>query len=316
MKRIFLCLALLQISITGFAQVDCSPLDPRVSVSTEREGKINIALGTLYKVAKIDGGIEGKLKTEIRNLQQGTETVSESLAVAARAIYLFCGMVANAKDLSTERKFQLFNSLQATMRDPKIEQPGRRDEAPSQNKPAKTNTGKSYEGKIDNRAGWAFRGAVFGRSCEYSWDLVPQNGVKLRLEASTSIAKGLRFGVVFSDSSLFSGKFFEIRDLNIDLFIDGSPSRLKWESGIPDERGVLGLSVFDYFWSIGQTASQYESRQNKLASAKTLSVTLSAFGKKYRASDISVAALKERIQRRECPYPDVSAMLNAFASRL
>jgi hypothetical protein len=241
MKILFLCLGLLSFPTIGFAQVDCSLLDPRVSVSSEREGKINIALGTLYKVAKIEGGIEGRLKDEIRNLQQGTETVSESLAVAARTIYLFCGMVANAKDLSTERKFELLRSLQATMRDTRTEKLGRRVEAPSYKPPNGNSTGKTDEIGRAVSSGWVFSGSTFGRSCEYSWDLVPQNGVRLRLEASTSIVRGLRFGVAFNDSPLFSGKFFQIRDLKIDLSIDGNASRLDWESGLPYENGVLGL---------------------------------------------------------------------------
>jgi hypothetical protein len=80
----------------------------------------------LYKVAKAEGAIEGKLKEEIRNLQQGAGTVSDRYAIAARTIYLFCGMVANAKDISTEKKFQLFQAMQASLKEespPKSSQP-------------------------------------------------------------------------------------------------------------------------------------------------------------------------------------------------
>jgi len=297
----------LMLPLFASAQVDCTLLDPRVSVSSEKEGKISVALGTLYKVAKVDAGIEGKLKDEIKNLQSGSGTVSESLAVAARTIYLFCGMVANAKDISRERKFELFTILQATIRDSPIEQASRKlgpSVAPT----------KKSETAMDGRPAlpeWEFRSSTFGRSCEYSATLSPK-GARLRLEASTSIVKGLRFGVVFTNSPLFSGKFFEIRDLDVSLSIDGTPTRLRWEGGIPDDKGILGLSTFDYFWSVGGTAPQYNTRRQKLAAASDLSVQLSGLGRRYPPVKLSALALMERIKRRECPYADVAQFLDEF----
>ena len=90
--------------------IDCSPLDPRASISKEKEGKVEASVDTLFKIAKAGGGLEGKIKEEIQNLQVGS-SVSEQGIIKLRTLYLFCGMVANAKDLSTERKVELFRVM-------------------------------------------------------------------------------------------------------------------------------------------------------------------------------------------------------------
>lgn len=92
------------------AQVDCSQLDPRASVSTEMDGKVKASVATLYKIAKVGGSIEGKIKEEITNLQKGVPVTEQGL-IKLRTLYLFCGMVANAKDISTERKVELFRVM-------------------------------------------------------------------------------------------------------------------------------------------------------------------------------------------------------------
>jgi len=92
------------------AEVDCSMLDPRSSVSTEKEGKINASVNTLYKIAKAGGSVEGRMKEEIHNLQKGAP-VTEKTLIELRTLYLFCGMVANAKDITTDRKVELFNLM-------------------------------------------------------------------------------------------------------------------------------------------------------------------------------------------------------------
>lgn len=117
LRVVSIILALQSAMTTVSAQVDCSLLDPRASISSEKEGKIQGALDTLYKIARADVAIEGKLKSEIKNLQQGTASISEKYAISARMIYLFCGMVANAKDIGTERKSQLLNELEARIRE-------------------------------------------------------------------------------------------------------------------------------------------------------------------------------------------------------
>ena len=50
---------------TSYSQVDCSALDPRVSISKETEGKISGSVDTLYKIVKAGGSIEGRMKEEI-----------------------------------------------------------------------------------------------------------------------------------------------------------------------------------------------------------------------------------------------------------
>lgn len=58
------------------AEVDCSLLDPRASISSEKEAKVQASAKTLFKIAKAGGSIEGKLKKDIQNLQKGV-SVSE-----------------------------------------------------------------------------------------------------------------------------------------------------------------------------------------------------------------------------------------------
>lgn len=92
------------------AEVDCSLLDPRATVSTEKEGKISASVNTLFKIAKAGSNVEGRIKDEIHNLQKGS-TVTEKSLIELRTLYLFCGMVANAKDITTDRKVTLFNQM-------------------------------------------------------------------------------------------------------------------------------------------------------------------------------------------------------------
>lgn len=96
-------------------QIDCTPLDPRVSVSNEWTGKINATVNALFKIAKIGSGsgsanIEGRVKNEIQNLQKGIP-ISEQGQIKLRTLYLACGMIANAKDILTERKVELFKIM-------------------------------------------------------------------------------------------------------------------------------------------------------------------------------------------------------------
>ena len=95
---------------TAYTQVDCSVLDPRISIAKEREGKISGSVDTLYKIAKAGGSIEGRMKDEIINLQQSTPS-DERTVVKIRALYLFCGMIANSPDIPIEKKIALFESM-------------------------------------------------------------------------------------------------------------------------------------------------------------------------------------------------------------
>ena len=70
-------------------------------------------MNTLFKIAKAGGSVEGKIRTEMQNLQRGVP-VTERSQIELRTLYLFCGMVANAKDISTVRKVELFNLMMQT----------------------------------------------------------------------------------------------------------------------------------------------------------------------------------------------------------
>ena len=97
-------------SFVSAQQVDCSQLDPRASVSKEREGKVKAAVNTLFKIVRVGGSVEGKMSDEIQNLQKGVP-ITEQGQIKLRTLYLFCGMVANATDISTDRKVELFNLM-------------------------------------------------------------------------------------------------------------------------------------------------------------------------------------------------------------
>lgn len=116
-------------------------------MSSEKEGKIKGSVDTLYKVAKAEASIEARLKQEIKNLQQGTASVSEKYAIAARTMYLFCGMVANAKDISTERKWQLFQALQSTIGDQPRTGDGQPATKASESKSVPPKSGQSTAGE-------------------------------------------------------------------------------------------------------------------------------------------------------------------------
>lgn len=113
--RLPLCLIALTLGIEtapalAQAGVDCTKLDPRASVATSHEGKVSATVETLYKIAKAGGAVEGKVRNEVDNLQKEAP-LPERGQVALRTIYVFCGMVANATDISTERKVQLYQIM-------------------------------------------------------------------------------------------------------------------------------------------------------------------------------------------------------------
>src|SRR5216684_958672 len=84
-------------SLASAQPVDCSLLDPRVSVSREKEAKISGSAQTLYRIAKAGGSVEARAKEQIQNLTQGI-AAGEQDSIKLRTLYIFCGMVANAKD--------------------------------------------------------------------------------------------------------------------------------------------------------------------------------------------------------------------------
>lgn len=94
----------------SIADVDCSPLDPRASLSKEREGKISTSVNTVYKLAKVGISIDGKLKDEIFNLQNGAN-ITEQGQIKFRLLYLCCEMVAKDKGIPAEKKIDLIGKM-------------------------------------------------------------------------------------------------------------------------------------------------------------------------------------------------------------
>jgi hypothetical protein len=144
-------------------QIDCSPLDPRASISKEMEGKVQASVNTLYRIAKVSGSLEAKMKEEIQNLQIGS-SVSEQGIIKLRTLYLFCGMVANAKDLSTEKKVELFKVMMDIRGpdEPKSLQPRqKKDSGVSQPKKSVTTT-KNGQEKVVTPKLEPFKRGVFG----------------------------------------------------------------------------------------------------------------------------------------------------------
>lgn len=97
---------------TSFAsnKVDCSLLDPREKVSREKDAQINASVNTLFKIAKAQGEVKGKIKDEIQNLQKGVP-LSEQGIIKLRTLYLFCGMFANDNNITPNQKVELFKTM-------------------------------------------------------------------------------------------------------------------------------------------------------------------------------------------------------------
>lgn len=112
-KTIGLVCALLALSTLSsyvHAQVDCTPLDPRAAIDKKRSAEITASADTALKIAKASGTIKGSAETKILAVPEGVGADQHTL-LQMRSIYIFCGMVANAKDLNTSQKFSLYKEL-------------------------------------------------------------------------------------------------------------------------------------------------------------------------------------------------------------
>jgi len=104
-------LLILMVPTSAFSQsnqMDCAPLDPRISISKVTEAKVKASVGTVYKIAQAGGQVERRAKEEIQNLPTGT-TGREQLE--ARWIYLFCEMLRTSKDMSQAQKSKAFDAV-------------------------------------------------------------------------------------------------------------------------------------------------------------------------------------------------------------
>jgi hypothetical protein len=104
-------------SAPAWSAIDCSPLDPRGSVSRELEGKAEASAATVFKVGKAGGSIEGKWRESIQNLAPAAAADVQA-QVKYRFIYLFCNSVVSANDISTERKSELIEDMYRLMNEP------------------------------------------------------------------------------------------------------------------------------------------------------------------------------------------------------
>jgi hypothetical protein len=107
---LFLATAIGGVSLARAGGVDCTPLDPRSSVSKEVQLKANASAQAIYRTFKAGGSLEGSAKEQFQNLQTNAPA-SESEAIKLRVLYLFCGMVANDPGISAERKLELLQKL-------------------------------------------------------------------------------------------------------------------------------------------------------------------------------------------------------------
>ncbi|HKR39814.1 MAG TPA: hypothetical protein VJU59_09050 [Paraburkholderia sp.] len=106
-----LSVALLTHAQVAEATVNCDGLIPGgVKLSQQGEQKATVTAETLLKLAKLQGDVSNETKKAVEALPQQAPT-DDPQALRTRALYLFCGMVANANDIPTERKNVLFNQL-------------------------------------------------------------------------------------------------------------------------------------------------------------------------------------------------------------
>jgi hypothetical protein len=94
------------------ADVDCQLLaPPGVTKTAEGDAQAHLAANTILKTIRAGGDVNVSAKTSFATAQQNAPT-EDPQALKARTLYVFCGMVANASDLSTERKFQMLKELE------------------------------------------------------------------------------------------------------------------------------------------------------------------------------------------------------------
>lgn len=103
-------LALMLLSASPVWAADCSPLDPRVSISKDYEGKASASAGALFKLGNVSGEISGKGRQVIQNLVQNAPP-NEQDAIKLRALYLYCEIVAGSDKLTPEQKIHLLNEI-------------------------------------------------------------------------------------------------------------------------------------------------------------------------------------------------------------
>lgn len=109
---VFMAAHIQMFSGTAFADVDCQlAAPPGVTKTAQGSAQAQIAANTLLRVVKAGGDVSASGKTTFATAQQNAPGEDPD-ALKAKTLYIFCGMVANATDISTERKFAMLKELQ------------------------------------------------------------------------------------------------------------------------------------------------------------------------------------------------------------
>jgi hypothetical protein len=109
---LMLTAALIQMfSGRAFADVDCQlTAPPGVTKTAQGAAQAQIAANTLLRAIEGGANVSASGKTTFATAQQNAPGEDPD-ALKAKTLYIFCGMVANATDISTERKFEMLKEL-------------------------------------------------------------------------------------------------------------------------------------------------------------------------------------------------------------
>lgn len=94
------------------ADVDCKFLAPP-GTSVTKEGEVQATVAATAILKSVRGNVDVKVsgKDSLQTAQQNSPT-DDPQALKARTLYIFCGMIANATDIKSERKFEMLMQLQ------------------------------------------------------------------------------------------------------------------------------------------------------------------------------------------------------------
>ena len=89
--------------------LDCSPLDPRETVSKETENSLTGSAKTLFKIGKIKGEFTRRAKEETTNIYREHPNY-DKLVLRSKLIYLYCTILDDS-DLSPSEQRKLLQEL-------------------------------------------------------------------------------------------------------------------------------------------------------------------------------------------------------------
>jgi hypothetical protein len=204
------------VAFSQSSQINCDPLDPRVSITKEAEAKLQASVSTVYKIAQAGGQIERRTKDEIQNLPRG---VTGKEQIEARWIYLFCEMLRTSKDMSEAQKSKTFDAVLRATQKPTPQTPS-----------PQSKTFPPSVGRINWNFSSFLAGGVYGeygaRIGGFQTSAVNHTGGPLR-------------DVHGYIESLFTGKRFELF-----LNINGLPVKPEDTYGIPNGARFLVYAPF------------------------------------------------------------------------